>query len=248
MREHADLEFVNGGGTGSLEATAADASVTEIAAGSGLFGGHLFDGYAHFTPAPAAAFALDVVRSPSRDTRRSSAAAGSPRGRPAPTGCRGSAWPEGLRMLARESGEVQTPVTGRRRGAAASRRPRLVPAHEVGRAGRAPRTSSPWSTATRSSTPCRPTEARGRRSCDGDGSGLWRNWARTEAVRPLRVERPGRRPARCSARCEAAAASGLRVKPVGAGHSFTGIAVAPDVQLDLADLSGVIDADVATAG
>jgi D-serine deaminase-like pyridoxal phosphate-dependent protein len=65
VREHADLEFVNGGGTGSLEATSGDPSITEIAAGSGLFGGHLFDGYAHFAPAPAAAFALDVVRSPS---------------------------------------------------------------------------------------------------------------------------------------------------------------------------------------
>src|SRR3546814_17767527 len=31
------LEFVNGGGTGSLETTAADRSVTEAAAGSGLY-------------------------------------------------------------------------------------------------------------------------------------------------------------------------------------------------------------------
>jgi D-serine deaminase-like pyridoxal phosphate-dependent protein len=45
VREVADLEFVNGGGTGSLEFTSSDASVTEIAAGSGLFGGHLFDNY-----------------------------------------------------------------------------------------------------------------------------------------------------------------------------------------------------------
>lgn len=73
----------------------------------------------------------------------------------------------------------------------------------------------------------------------------WRNWARTEAVRPLRVERPADGGAVQRA-VRAAAASGLRVKPVGSGHSFTGIAVAPDVQLDLADLSGVIDADAAT--
>jgi FAD-linked oxidoreductase len=44
----------------------------------------------------------------------------------------------------------------------------------------------------------------------------------------------------------AAAASGLAIKPVGSGHSFTGIAVAPGVQLDMTDVSGVIDADVAT--
>lgn len=74
---------------------------------------------------------------------------------------------------------------------------------------------------------------------------VWRNWSRTESVRPLRVERPPTAGAVQRA-VEAAAASGLRIKPVGAGHSFTGIAVAPDVQLDLTDLSGVIDADVAT--
>lgn len=74
----------------------------------------------------------------------------------------------------------------------------------------------------------------------------WRNWARTESVRPLRVERPATAGAVQRA-VAAAAASGLRIKPVGAGHSFTGIAVAPGVQLDLTDLTGVIDADVASA-
>ena len=114
VREHAELEFVNGGGTGSLEATAADASVTEIAAGSGLFGGHLFDGYAHFTPAPAAAFALDVVRSPS--ARHATILGGGwiASGPPGADRVPRIVWPEGLSMLSRESaGEVQTPVTGR---------------------------------------------------------------------------------------------------------------------------------------
>jgi L-gulono-1,4-lactone dehydrogenase len=72
----------------------------------------------------------------------------------------------------------------------------------------------------------------------------WRNWSRTEAVRPLRVERPATADAVQRA-VAVAGASGLRIKPVGSGHSFTGIAVAPGVQLDLTDLSGVIDADVA---
>src|SRR6202012_2858325 len=44
----APLEFVNGGGTGSLESTAADESVTEVAAGSGLVGPTLFDAYRKF--------------------------------------------------------------------------------------------------------------------------------------------------------------------------------------------------------
>ncbi|GAA1820438.1 D-arabinono-1,4-lactone oxidase [Agromyces neolithicus] len=74
---------------------------------------------------------------------------------------------------------------------------------------------------------------------------MWRNWARTERVRPVRVERPPTADAVQRA-VAAAAASGLRIKAVGSGHSFTGIAVAPGVQLDLTDLSGVIDADVAT--
>ncbi|HQC94045.1 MAG TPA: alanine racemase, partial [Microbacteriaceae bacterium] len=56
VRALAPLEFVNAGGTGSIETSAADPSVTEVTAGSGILGGHLFDGYAAFTPAPAAAF------------------------------------------------------------------------------------------------------------------------------------------------------------------------------------------------
>jgi len=113
VRRHAELEFVNGGGTGSLEATAADPSVTELGAGSGILAGHLFDGYAHFTPAPAAAFALDVVRSPS--PRHATILGGGwlASGPPAADRLPRIVWPEGLRMLAREgAGEVQTPVTG----------------------------------------------------------------------------------------------------------------------------------------
>ncbi|WBU38054.1 alanine racemase [Homoserinibacter sp. YIM 151385] len=113
LRELADLEFVNGGGTGSLESTAADPSVTELAAGSGLLGPHLFDTYRGFQPAPAAAFALPVVRRPTADIATvlgggwiASGPAGDDR-LPRPV------WPEGLRMLPREgAGEVQTPLRG----------------------------------------------------------------------------------------------------------------------------------------
>lgn len=113
VREIVELEFVNGGGTGSLEATAADASVTEIAAGSGIFGGHLFDGYQHFTPAPAAAWALDVVRRPSREHATILGGGWIASGPPAPDRLPQIVWPEGLVMEAREmAGEVQTPVSG----------------------------------------------------------------------------------------------------------------------------------------
>jgi FAD/FMN-containing dehydrogenase len=40
-----------------------------------------------------------------------------------------------------------------------------------------------------------------------------------------------------------AAARGRAIKAVGAGHSFTGIAVAPGTLLDLSDLSGLVSVD-----
>jgi D-serine deaminase-like pyridoxal phosphate-dependent protein len=113
VREIADLEFVNGGGTGSLESTHADTSVTEIAAGSGLFGPHLFDGYRQFTPAPAAAFALSVVRRPTPAIATLLGGGWIASGPPGADRLPQLAWPQGLTMLPREmAGEVQTPVTG----------------------------------------------------------------------------------------------------------------------------------------
>ncbi len=64
VRAVAPLEFVNGGGTGSIESTAAEAAVTEIGAGSGLYQPALFDAYLGFSGRPAALFALPVVRRP----------------------------------------------------------------------------------------------------------------------------------------------------------------------------------------
>ena len=65
VREVAELEFVNGGGTGSIAATAAEPAVTEIAAGSGFYAPVLFDHYSSFELLPAAGFALAVDRKPS---------------------------------------------------------------------------------------------------------------------------------------------------------------------------------------
>ncbi|MGO2185779.1 MAG: alanine racemase [Brevibacterium aurantiacum] len=64
VRELTDLEFVNGGGTGSFESSVAEGTLTELAAGSGLFSPGLFDGYTHFRHEPAAYFATPVVRRP----------------------------------------------------------------------------------------------------------------------------------------------------------------------------------------
>ncbi len=107
------LELVNGGGTGSLELTAADPSVTELSAGSGLYGPTLFDAYRIFSPQPAAIFALPVVRRPSRGVVTAlgggylasgpSDAARLPR----------PYLPAGLRLDGQEgAGEVQTPLLG----------------------------------------------------------------------------------------------------------------------------------------
>ena len=113
-REHADLEFVNGGGTGSVEFTASDPAVTEIAAGSGLFGPHLFDTYRGFTPAPAAAFALSVVRKPTPQIATVLGGGWIASGPPARDRVPLPVWPQGLSLLSTEmAGEVQTPVSGK---------------------------------------------------------------------------------------------------------------------------------------
>ena len=64
LAELAELEFWNAGGSGSVEATAADPTVTEVAAGSGLLVPGLFDHYESFDPRPAAFFGVPVVRRP----------------------------------------------------------------------------------------------------------------------------------------------------------------------------------------
>lgn len=113
IANHAELEFVNAGGTGSLEATARDTSVTDIAAGSGFFGGHLFDNYAHFQPAPAMAFGLDVVRRPARHIVTCLGGGWIASGPAAPDRLPKPVWPQNLSYLGTEAaGEVQTPLRG----------------------------------------------------------------------------------------------------------------------------------------
>ncbi|MFC4225019.1 amino acid deaminase/aldolase [Lysinibacter cavernae] len=113
VRAEQALEFVNGGGTGSLEVTSADPSITEIAAGSGLFGPHLFDNYDNFTPAPAVAFGLNIVRKPLPDTVTLLGGGWIASGPAGDDRLPQVAWPKGLSYLAREgAGEVQTPLAG----------------------------------------------------------------------------------------------------------------------------------------
>ena len=113
VRQIADLAFVNGGGTGSIETTRTEDAVTEIAAGSGLIGPGLFDGYHGFCPRPALLLGLSVVRRPARGVATllggGWVASGVPGADRLPT----IHHPPGLRFAPQEAaGEVQTPVIG----------------------------------------------------------------------------------------------------------------------------------------
>ncbi|MCB2144940.1 MAG: alanine racemase [Deltaproteobacteria bacterium] len=105
------IDIVNGGGSGSLKATAMDRSVTEVTAGSAFFAPGLFRHFHEVTFQPAAFFALQVVRTPA----------------PGMVTCLGGGYvasgeigrnklpwpvmPPGLRYIGIEgAGEVQTPL------------------------------------------------------------------------------------------------------------------------------------------
>jgi D-serine deaminase-like pyridoxal phosphate-dependent protein len=113
VEDIAPLEFVNGGGTGSIEQTSAERVITEIGAGSGLYGPGLFDFYRRFRPRPAAYFVMSVVRRPSPKIATVLGGGWIASGPIGPDRVPTLAWPEGLRMNPLEgAGEVQTPVLG----------------------------------------------------------------------------------------------------------------------------------------
>jgi len=113
VRRVGELEFVNGGGTGSISSTAAEPAVTEIAAGSGFYAPMLFQYYRSLRLAPAAGYALPVVRKPSPAIATALGggyiASGATRADRQPVPVE----PPGLRLDPREgAGEAQTPLLG----------------------------------------------------------------------------------------------------------------------------------------
>ncbi|TDC09828.1 amino acid deaminase/aldolase [Nonomuraea longispora] len=113
VRRVADLEFVNGGGTGCVERTVREKAVTEVAAGSGLFHPRLFDFYRGFTGRPAALFALPVVRRPAPDIATVLGGGYPASGEPGSSRLPQPYLPAGLRYSPDEgAGEVQTPLLG----------------------------------------------------------------------------------------------------------------------------------------
>ena len=109
----APLEFVNGGGTGSVERTSREPAVTEVAAGSGLYSPALFDGYSSFRARPAAFFAVAVTRLPAPGTVTVAGGGWAASGPPGPDRLPVPTYPAGLHWLSAEgTGEVQTPLRG----------------------------------------------------------------------------------------------------------------------------------------
>ena len=68
VKEQYPLQFVNGGGSGSIQYSAKQREITEITVGSAFFAPTLFDRYHSLSLIPAAGFALRVVRQFSDDT------------------------------------------------------------------------------------------------------------------------------------------------------------------------------------
>jgi D-serine deaminase-like pyridoxal phosphate-dependent protein len=73
LSEIAQLEFVNGGGTASIDLTSSEWAVTEIGAGSGFYAPVQLDHHRSFRPRPAAMFALPVTRSTGIEIRAAEA-------------------------------------------------------------------------------------------------------------------------------------------------------------------------------
>ena len=106
-----ELAFVNGGGTGSVEATASEKVITEVSAGSAFFAPTLFDHYASFRHLPAAGYAIEIVRKPCEGVYTCQGGGYVASGAAGPDKLPGPFLPEGAQLVAQEgAGEVQTPI------------------------------------------------------------------------------------------------------------------------------------------
>lgn len=112
-RRYGELEFVNGGGTGSLDLSAAEGTLTELAAGSGFYTPVIFDNFSDINHKPAAFFVCQVSRIPADGWATVNSGGWIASGPPASDRVPVPVHPAGLRYSATEgAGEVQTPLHG----------------------------------------------------------------------------------------------------------------------------------------
>jgi D-serine deaminase-like pyridoxal phosphate-dependent protein len=105
------IDVVNGGGSGSLKATALDPTVTEATAGSAFFAPGLFHHFHDVRFQPAAFFALQVVRVPAPGMVTCQGGGYVASGEPDADKQPRPVMPPGLRYIGIEgAGEVQTPL------------------------------------------------------------------------------------------------------------------------------------------
>ena len=112
------LQFVNGGGTGSMESTKAESCVSEITVGSGFYSPGLFDNYKNFQHLPAAAYAIEITRNPQPDTYTCYGGGYTASGAMEKNKMPKPYLPEGAKLIETEgAGEVQTPIvyTGKKK-------------------------------------------------------------------------------------------------------------------------------------
>ena len=105
-------ELINGGGTGSINSTREENFVTEISVGSGFYAPALFDYYESFRFAPAAAYAIQIVRSPKKGMFTAQGGGYVASGNISPDKQPKPYLPQGIQLTENEgTGEVQTPFT-----------------------------------------------------------------------------------------------------------------------------------------
>jgi D-serine deaminase-like pyridoxal phosphate-dependent protein len=105
------IDVVNGGGSGSLKATAMDSTVTEVTAGSAFFAPGLFRHFHEVTFQPSAFFALQVVRRPAPHMITCLGGGYVASGEVGPNKLPWPVMPPGLTYIGMEgAGEVQTPL------------------------------------------------------------------------------------------------------------------------------------------
>lgn len=105
-----DLDFFNGGGTGSIDSTCKESAIDEVAIGSGLFHPHLFDYYQNKITKAALFFTLPITRRPAIDIITCQSGGFIASGEIGPDKAPQVFCPKGLKSFGSEGfGEVQTP-------------------------------------------------------------------------------------------------------------------------------------------